>query len=84
MCLFTVTIETDGVEHKINYSSIEELISDNGMKSLFNDNLITKCIIHSNGKRLAGLPFMKWEHLIDRVVANSSTILREVVINGKT
>ena len=76
--LFTVTVDFEDVSTKIPYGSIDECLSDKCLRTLFDDGLITACVIHCGDKRIAGLPVMDWWRFRDQIVSNSATLLRSM------
>lgn len=48
-------------EHVCIYDNADAALDDAGIKTLFKDALVEKCTIERDGKRLAKLPFMRWE-----------------------
>lgn len=75
--LFTVDLRlTDGTEHAIGYTSVDDCLTDHGLKALFECQLITKCSVNTKGKRITALPVMEWVRLQEQLISNSTTILR--------
>lgn len=75
--LFKIKISlSNGDTSNINYSSIHECLHDTALKSLFDDGMITECIIIQNNRKIAALPFMEWTRFEDAVISNSITLLR--------
>ena len=76
MPLFVVKLALGDERVDIDYNALEECLSDNGLKALFDEGLVTQCEIYCGDKRIAGLPVMDWKRLRDQIVSNSSAILR--------
>lgn len=74
--LFTLDLEIENTNHSWSYGSVKECLDDSPLEQLFQDNLVTGCVIRMGDKRIAGLPFLTWDNLKERLIANSETILR--------
>jgi len=57
----TIRYTSGGEEWSAHYENAIDASRDEGLRHLFDDNLITDCVIERNDKRLAGMPFMTWE-----------------------
>jgi len=75
--LFTIKIELNtGEKFEINYFSIDEFLEDNGLKSMLDGDLVTRCGVYRKDKRITAIPIMSWDRLKDAVVSNSTLILK--------
>ena len=76
--IMKIKLELGDESIDIGYKTLNECLSDVGLKALFNDGLVTKCSVYCGDKRITGLPMIGWDWLKERVVANSTTILHNV------
>jgi len=76
MTLFAVKLELNEAEYYVKYDSLDACIRDPGLKSLFNEGLINKCVLFREGQRIAGMPFATWDRFKDVLISNASFILR--------
>lgn len=76
--VLSIKLEVEGVERTMRYSTIPDCLNDAGLRELFIAELISSCIIlDASGVRVAGLPFMTWDNLVDRLISNSTAIYRK-------
>ena len=75
--MFTVNLEiTDGSSYTIEYPGLDSCLTDYGLRGLFDDELVTNCVVTMDGKRITALPAMDWRRLRDNLISNSATILK--------
>lgn len=81
--VFSVKLEVEGSERTIRYEAIPDCVHDTSLKALFSSGLVEQCLIlDCKGCRIAGLPFMTWENLVDRLISNSTVIYRRAFTDG--
>ena len=71
-----VRLELEDERVDVDYETLDNCLSDNGLKALLDDGLVAGCTIYCGDKRIAGLSIMTWDKLREQVVSNSTTILR--------
>ena len=77
--LFKVHIETPEKTHSIEYDSIVKCLKDKTLEALFVGGYVSDCLIlDSYGKRISGLPVMKWDRFKAQVKSSSPCILKEL------
>ncbi len=82
MALLTLKIvldvDDDCTNAEINYDSVELVLKDDSLRTLFDEEMVKACEIRSGKKRIAGLAFMNWDRLRDAIISNSVTLLEKV------
>lgn len=59
--MLIVELELGGESASVFYPSLEEVLDDKGLKSLFDDELVTDCKVYRLiPQQIAGLPAMQW------------------------
>ena len=73
-------LELSTEQVNIPYNSLEGCLTDNGLKVLFNEGLVTKCTVFCGDKRITGLPMMDWSTLHRQVKSNETAILQNMSV----
>ena len=76
--LFSVHLVIEGEEHQAVYEDIVECLRDQGLRILFDSELVTESWIAINGQRITARPIITWSGLRGQMISNSSTIARAV------
>ena len=80
MTLFTIRVDLQGVGARtFEYESVVGALEDPGLAKVFADKLVQGCAVYCATKRITKLPHsvMLLSRLVDQLVSNSTTILRE-------
>lgn len=77
--LFTIRARIRNIDVTIEYGSVVEMLDDVGLAAVFNEKLVSSCAVYCGAKLITKLPntAMTLKRLLDHVVANSTTILRD-------
>lgn len=85
MTLFTLKL-TVGVENfDIDYNTLDECLGDKSLAAMLDGGRganTVSCILWVGKQRLSGKPIITAEQLRERIVANSHTLMRQVLPRG--
>lgn len=77
--ILTIRMEIDGSPVEFGYTSITELLLDEGLRALLDAGHVTGCIaLYQGDQRIAGVARPEWGCLHGVVLDHSATILRGV------
>ncbi len=77
MTLFTLNLTlSDNTGLAIDYDGLDECRNDDGMKGLFDDDLVERCSITIDDKRITALPRtdITWKRLDEHLESNRKTL----------
>jgi len=80
--MITLKLLVENSPINIEYPSVESILSDIALPTLFDAGLVSKCEVYVGQERVAGIPVMKWDRLKDTVVSNATALMRKINYEG--
>ena len=77
MTLFTAAMIVDDIRMDFDYVTIDECLTDDGLRALFDDGLISECRIVQGNKGIAKIPraLVSWDRFRKTVITHASSML---------
>ncbi len=79
MAMFVISLVLKEIgEFELAYKSIDECLSDDGMRALFEADQVIECLITQNGRLISKIPesLASWTRFESSLISHATSLLR--------